>query len=151
MVIGADDGIHKFGTQDTVDSSSAAVLDDAFSVAGDVTQWTNDDDAPMASMVAMLDWSVAPTANTSVHLYARLDDIDSTNDQDTPDGNYRHTLLGSFPINDVTTNQYIAIDIALPNTVTSQRYTFFIENQTGQTIQAGWTLKITPKTIGPHA
>ena len=77
--------------------------------------------------------------------------IDSTNDQDVPDANYQNVYVGSFPINDVITNQYIPIDISLPNTVSQQVYEFYIENQTGQTIQASWTLKVTPKTLGPHA
>lgn len=148
MAIGTDAAIHFFGAQDTVTSTGASTADAAFTSAG---TWTNVDDAPMAAAVAMFDWSVAPDANSVVNLYARMDNIDGANDQDAPDANYQHTYLGSFPVNDVITNQYIAIDIALPNTATSQVYNFYIENKTGQTIQVNWSLKITPKTIGPHA
>ena len=151
MAISTDSAIEVFGTPDTVTGTTSTVADGAFSVVGDISQWTNDDDAPQAVMVAMFDWATAPDTNTSVNLYARLIDIDGTNDQDTPDANFLHTFLGSFPINDVTTNQYISIPITLPNTKTSQVYEFYIENNTGQTIQANWTLKITPKTIAPHA
>lgn len=151
MSISTDAAIEFFGTQATVTGTTATVADGAFSVTGSIVLFTNTDDAPQASVVAMLDWSAAPDANSSVNLYARLMDIDGGNDQDVPDANYQHGYLGSFPINDVTTNQYIAIDISLPNTVSSQVYEFYIENQTGQTIQANWTLKVTPKTIGPHA
>lgn len=156
MAIGTDDAIEKYGTQDTVTvaGGTSTVANDAFSASGDVVSggWTNDDDAVMASMVAFFDWNTtAPTANSAVNLYARLLDIDSTNDQDTPDANYQHVYLGSFPVNDVLTNQYIPIEISLPNTKTSQVYEFYIENKTGQSIVAGWTLKITPKAIGPHA
>jgi len=152
MTIGTDSAIDFFGTQDALDDgSTSAIVDAAFSVAADITAWTNDDDAPMASIVAFFDWAVAPDANSVVNVYVRLMNIDSTNDAETPDANYTHTYLGSLPINDVTTNQYIAIDVSLPNTVTSQVYEFYFENKTGQTIQASWTCKITPKTIGPHA
>jgi len=151
MTISTGAAIEFFGTQTTVTGTTATVANGAFSITGDIVQFTNADDAPQASIVALLDWSVAPDANSSVNLYARLMNIDSTNDQDVPDANYRNTYLGSFPINDVTTNQHIAIDVSLPNTVSSQVYEFYIENDTGQTIQANWTLKVTPKTLGPHA
>lgn len=51
MAISTDAAVEFFGTQDTVTSSSSSVADNAFSVAGDITTWTNDDDAPMASIV----------------------------------------------------------------------------------------------------
>ena len=151
MTIATGSAIEFFGTQTTVTGTTATVADGAFSVTGDIVQFTNTDDAPQASVVAMLDWAVAPDANSSVNLYVRSMNIDSTNDQDVPDANYQNVYVGSFPINDVITNQYIPIDISLPNTVSQQVYEFYIENQTGQTIQASWTLKVTPKTLGPHA
>lgn len=154
MAIGTDSAIHFFGTQDTVTAGggTSAVADAAFSATGDIVQWTNDDDAPMASVTAFFDWNVtAPDANSTVNLYARLMNTDGTNDSDVPDANFPHYFLGSFPTNDVLTNQYITIDVALPNAYTSTVYEFYIENKTGQSIQAGWTLKVTPKTLGPHA
>jgi len=151
MAIGTDSAVEFFGTQDTLGTSSATVADAAFSIAGDLSTWTNDDDAPMASVTALIDYAVAPDANTSVNLYVRLLNTQSTNDSEIPDANYQHKFVGSFPVNDVTTNQYITIDIGLPNSKTSQEYEFYIENRTGQTIQAGWDIYVTPKTIGPHA
>lgn len=148
MAIGADDAIHKFGTQDTVTTTGASTASGSFTSAG---TWANDDDAPMATAVGVFTFSVAPAANSAINLFAKLDDIQSTNDQDAPDANYPHTFLGTFPLNDVTTAQYIAIEIPLPNTKTSQVYDFYIENQGGQTISANWSLYVTPKTIGPHA
>lgn len=153
MAISTDSVIEFYGTQDLVSATSgtAAVSDAAFSGSNDTVTWTNDDDAPMASAVLSVTYATAADANSSIGLYARMLDIDSTNDQDKPDANYPHTFLGAFPLNDVTSAQYIAIDVSLPNTQTSQDYQFYIENNGGQTISAGWTLKITPKTYGPHA
>jgi hypothetical protein len=151
MAISTDAAIEFFGTQDTLGTSSATVADAAFSIAGDLSTWTNDDDAPQASVAMLVDYAVAPDANSAINLYLRPLNIQSTNDQEIPDANFLHTYVGSFPVNDVTTNQYIQIIIDLPNNVTSQQYEFYIENQTGQTIQAGWDLYVTPKTIGPHA
>lgn len=151
MAIGTDSAIHFFGTQDTVTSSSSAVTNGAFSVAGDITTWTNDDDAPMASVTFEGTYSTAPGSNTVVNLFVRPMNVQSTNDGDAPDANFPHMYLGSFPLNDVTSAQYITMDVALPNYKTSSEYEFYIENDAGQTLSAGWDLYVTPKTLGPHA
>lgn len=150
MVISTDAAIEFFGTQDTLGTTSAAVANDAFSIAGDLSTWPNDDDAPFASVVLLSNFSVAPDANSVINLYLRLLNIESTNDQDVPDANFLHKYVGSFPLNDVTTAQYTSIDIVLPNTVTSQNYEFYVENLSGQSLPAGWDIFVTPKTIGPH-
>lgn len=151
MAIGTNSLIEFFGTQDTLGTSSAAVANDAFSVAGDLSTWTNDDDAPQASVVLLANFSVSPTANSSINLYLRPLNVQSTNDQDVPDANFQHAYVGSFPLNDVTTAQYINIQISLPNNVTSQQYEFYVENKSGQSLPAGWDVYVTPKTVGPHA
>lgn len=150
MAISKDAVIEFFGTQDTLGTSSSLVADGGFSVAGDLSTWTNDDDAPNASVVLLANYSVAPDANSAINLYLRPLDVQSTNDQEVPDANFQHTYAGSFPVNNVTTAQYINIQIALPNNASSQQYEFYIENQTGQTLPAGWDIYVTPKTIGPH-
>lgn len=149
MAISTDSAIEFFGTQDTITGSGGTVADAAFGAAA--TTWTNDDDAPMASVVLSCSYTTAPDANSSVNLYLRPLNIQSTNDQDVPDANFTHVFVGSFPLNDVTSQQYIPIDIRLPNTVTSQQYNFYIENNGGQTMDSDWNLYVTPKTIGPHA
>ena len=151
MAIGTDDAIHKFGTQDTLGTTSTAVANDAFSIAGDLSTWTNDDDAPMASVTLLANFSVAPTANSSINLYLRPLAVQSTNDGEIPDANFQHRYVGSFPLNDVTTAQYITIDISLPNAYTSQQYEFYVENKSGQSLPTLWDLYVTPKTIGGAA
>ena len=151
MAISTGAAIEFFGTQDTLGTTSSAVANAAFSAAGDLSTWTNDDDAVSASVTLFANFSVAPTANTSVNLYLRLLDVQSTNDGTVPDANFQHTYVGSFPLNDSTVAQYITIDIGLPNSVTSQQYEFYIENSSGQSLPAGWDIYVTPKAIGPHA
>ncbi len=151
MAIGTDSAIHFFGTQDTLGTSSAAVADDAFSIASDLSTWVNDDDAPTASVTLLANFAVAPTANTTINLYLRLLNLQSTNDATVPDANFQHLFVGSFPLNDSTVAQYITIDIPLPNGLTSQNYEFYVENKSGQSLPLGWDIFVTPKTIGPHA
>jgi len=41
--------------------------------------------------------------------------------------------------------------VDLPLMKTSQEYEFSLQNSCGVTMTAGWTLKITPMALGPHA
>lgn len=151
MAIGTGTAVNFFGTQDTLGTSSSSVSNDAFSVAADLSTWVNDDDAPQASVTLSCNFSSAPTANSSLNLYVRLLNVQSTNDNTVPDANFQHRYVGSFPLNDSTVAQYISIDISLLNAYTSQQYEFYIENKSGQSLPSGWDLDITPKSIGPHA
>lgn len=151
MAIGTDAAIEFFGTQDTLGTSSSLVADGDFSIAADLSTWVNDDDAISASVTGLFDYSVTPDANSFINLYLRPLNIQSTNDADVPDATFQQVFVGSFPVNNVTTAQYVPIEISLPNGLTSQNYEFYIENKTGQTIPAGWDIYVTPKTIGPHA
>lgn len=149
MAISTNALIEFFGTQDTISGSGATVASGAFGAAA--TTWTNDDDAPMASIVLDCSFSTVPTANSVVNLYLRLLDVEGTNDQDVPDANFKHIYAGSFPLNDVSTQQWSPITISLPNNKSSQQYNFYIGNQGGQTMDTDWDLHITPKTYGPSA
>ena len=151
MAIGSDAAIEFFGTQDDVSNSSSAVTDASYSASGDTSDWTNDDDAVMASAILECTYASAPDANSTVDLYAQLMNIVGTDDSQVPTDEAPHVYLGSFPLDDVTSRQHIPIEIGLPNTVTSQVYHFFVKNNGGQTMSAGWQLHITPKAIGPHA
>ena len=151
MAIAADAVIDVFGTADDLGSSSAAVVDAAFSIASDVAQWTNDDDVDGAAIVLDATWATAPDANSSVTLYGRLMNISGTSDQPIPTANFPHKSMGRFPVKDITTQQLMPIDIDLPNVYTSQVYEFYLKNSSGQTMSAGWKLLITPKTAAPHA
>jgi len=153
MAIGTDDAIDKFGTDDDLDSTSAAVTNTSFSVAGDLAQWTNDDDAPFARFILESTFSVSPDANSVVELFARLIDFNVGNDDtEVPTANFPHKLLGAFAIKDQTAIQRSApLFCRLPNYDTSQVYEFYIRVQTGQTVSAGWTIFVKPITGGPHA
>lgn len=157
MAIGADSAIFFYGTQDSVsDGSTSVITDGSFSVAADITSWTNDDDAPLADMV--LKWqypSGTISAGASINVYAQLLNIQSTNDETVPDASNTKHFLGSFKVDEglaATTDEYVGLNsIALPSFYTSQIIDFYFENSTGVSISAGWAAWITPKTLGPHA
>ena len=151
MTIAENSTIEFFGTQDDVtNASNSTIAANVYSVAGDIDDWTNDDDAPEAAAVLHYTSTSAPTAGGYVALYGILKNIDSTNDESVPTATDESAkLFGSFKIPNATST-YESIRIFLPNTVTSQVYEFYLLNKTDQTMLDTWTLKITPLTVGPH-
>ncbi len=153
MAIGTNDLIRKFGTQDTVTSSSAAVSSGAYSVVGSIVEWVNDDDTPEASFV--LTWQYpSGTINTGgIQLFCRLKDIDGTGDEPSLTANWIGHFLGNFPTGtgmSATTNYSIELGpVELPVSYTSNKYEFYVLNSCGVTMSAGWSLKVTPVSVGP--
>ena len=153
MAIGTNAAVWFFGTQDDLDSTSALVADNGFSIASDLATWVNDDDATHVSVIVELTMNVAADDNSGVNLYIRALNVDGTNDDSVPEAEYRHTFLGFFPVlNGITTIQRSTqAPIALPIFETSSEWEFYLENKTGQEIDAGWTVFVTPLALGPHA
>lgn len=155
MAIGTNDAIDKFGTLSNLASSSAAVVDAAFSVAGDLVTFTNTNDAKEA--VAVLTWqypSGTLDAGATVSLHARRLDWTGTTDEEVPSTDYSGAYIGSFSLDDglaVTTDSYSVIRIPLLNSKSAQEYEFYIQNNSGVQITAGWTIDITPVAVGPKA
>lgn len=151
MAIASGAAIDFFGTKDDLDNTSSAVSDGAFSVAADLDEWTNDDDALFSSFMFEGTFAVAPAADGVVNLYGQLLNIDGTNDAPVTDANYKHDLIGIFHVDAVTSAQFITAIVQLKNDKTSQEYQFFIGNESGQSLSAGWIVHPTPKAVGPHA
>lgn len=153
MAISTDSSIDFFGTTDEVISiAGAAVANGAFSDSGDLTSWTNDDDAREAIATLDATMGAAPTANTTIGLYCRMMNIsDTTEDANEPSTTFPHFFLGSFLMDSAGTAQISSIVIALPNQQTSQIYDFYVKNNSGQNLNTGSTVDITPKAMGPHA
>lgn len=155
MAIAQDAAILFFGTQDEQTTGTpSTVASGAFSDNNDtVTNWTNDDDAPLGAAVLKCAFGVAVTIG-SVGLYAKLKSIQSTNDAPDPDANFPHIFVGSFPIDfgASTSTLYYPIPLfQMPCVGSSQAIQWFIKNEgTAQTISASWQLWITPIAEGPH-
>jgi hypothetical protein len=168
MAIGTNDTIHKFGTLDLVTVSRTAtdpspVTTGSFSVAADISAWTNDEDAPYARFILLLEWlTTAPTDNTgSIDIYARPLNVQSTNESNTPTALNRQIYIGSFIIDwtvAATTQHFLTSGLCeLPNFYTSQSYEFYIHNNamgqsiTGDSATVGWQMWIQPIAFGPKA
>jgi len=155
MAISTDAVVLFWGTPDVLGNTTSAVTNTSFSDGtNDLDQWTNADDAPLA--IFALEFTTATTgdAGSTIDLYVRPMNIGSagTEDAEVPDANFGHMYIGSFPHNNPSTSAQTATFglVGLPNVITSQPYEFYIQNNTGQTISAGWELTVTPVTYGPH-
>ncbi len=152
MAISTNDLIDKFGTEDAVTTTGGATTDGSYTSAG---QWTNDDDAPFMAAVLTAQWATATSiAGKLINLYGRPHNIRGTNDASAPSTTNDIIYLGSFkaPASTNATDFYmplIAGRAFLPNMYTSQVWEFYIENKTGQTISANWSLHVTPISHGP--
>ena len=155
MTIGTGDRVDKFGTLDDLDSTSAAVADGQYSVAGDIAAWTNDDDASRANVA--LTWqydTVTLAAGAYAELHARRINYTGTTDEEVPSDDYRGALVGRFRLDDglaTITNSVSMTSIDLDNFKTSQEYEFYIKNAAGVQISAGWKIEVMPVTDGAHA
>jgi hypothetical protein len=154
MAISTDARIRFFGTRDSLDDgSTSAVASTAYSVLADITAWTNDDDAEKAVIDLAIAFSTAPTAGELVLLYMRKINFNGTNDEETPSDDVQGAYVGSISVDNIgsSTVQYFAVEIDLVAAKSSQEYEFYFKNDTGQSIDAGWTADITPIAPGPHA
>jgi len=99
-------------------------------------------------------FGAAPTNNSTVNLYAVLQDTDGTSDDTAaPTGSDVESarFMGVFTIYDTDEEQRCSIDIDLMGI---QKAYFYIENKTGQTITGSAShiyVKITPYTLTPSA
>ena len=146
----ANEAIVKLGTTKTLEANGASIANTAMGQANDATYSITADGAgyPDADFVLNAAFGTAPTINTTLDLYAQELDIDGTSDAQVPTTTYKQRYIGSFVVNAVTTTQPLkvrAYDVPL---VASY---YLHNNATGQTMSTGWTLKVTPRTIGPAA
>ena len=160
MTIASKDAIYKFGTQTQLTvASPGSVANGAYSAASDVNDWTNTDDAPLASFVLVVqDLSAAATAGDSIGLYCKqLNIVNSTGDHQGPNSNLGTHYMGSFQVDAVdpgaTDDNYTLGPVALPVIKSQQEFEFYIKNDltTVSIDAADWELWITPMTMGPKA
>ena len=152
MAIGTDDQVEKTGTPVALATTSGTVAKDgAFSVVGDLAQFTNSDEAPMAKALLEFAMTLAPAAGQVIQLFAQLIAVASGVDTTVPQANHQEVYMGDFRVLDTTNDQDVAIDIRLPNWKDSSIYQFYLRNLTDEELEATWELTITPKTIGPAA
>lgn len=148
MPIGTNDAIAKVGTQTSLETSGASIANNAVLAATTAYDISANANAPHVDAVLAVTFATAPTINTTIDLYAAEQNIDGTSDEQAPTATYKPKYIASFTVNAVTTAQYL--NKFIRNVPRNAIYTLH-NNGTGQAISAAWTLKFTPRTIGPSA
>jgi hypothetical protein len=144
----AGERIVKRGTQKTLEANGSAIAANAVVQANDATYSLSADAAnyPDAVFVLTVTFSVAPTEGESLALYARSLNIDGTANAEVPEAKRPGWVIGTFEVNNVTTAQ----SIPLLATDLPDEAEYYIHNvSAAQTVSAGWTLKVKPRTEGP--
>lgn len=137
-----------YGPPKTLEANGAAIANNAIGQADDASYSIAADGGnyPDAEFVLSFTFGTAPTVSRTIDLFARELNIDGTNDSEAPNTVFRPRYIGSFVVNNNTSTQYsrlMAFDVP-----PAADY-YLLNNNTGQSITAGWTLKVTPRTYGP--
>ena len=132
------------GTQKTLEANGASIGNGVVVQANDAPYGRAEDGAsyPDAEFVMSATYSSAPTEGSAVILCARPIDVDGTADTEVPEAGRPGVFIGAFVVNNVTTLQYMTCTgVDVPKLAE-----YYLYNTTGQTIPAGWTLKVTPRS-----
>ena len=139
-----------FGAAKTLEAAGASIANNSLAQADDAGYSVAADGGyyPDAKFVFSGAFATAPTEGTTLALYARPLDIDGTLDADVPEATRPTVFIGAFVVNNVTTTQ--TIELIAQDVPWNADY-YLHNNGTGQTLSAGWTLKVTPFTVAPAA
>lgn len=146
----ANETVKVVGTVKTLEANGASTATDVVSAADDASYGVAADGSNYPHAEFVLGFTISTTTsiqNKTINLYAKPLDIDGTNDAQAPEtgANFKGVFIGAFTVNDIGTIQYascVAYDVPW-------LADYYIDNQTGQTISAGWTLKVKPMTYKP--
>lgn len=122
------------GSQTNLASSQTALADAGFEA---LATTISNNVSPSARFVLNIDQATAPDIGSRVNLYYRPLNIEGANDGPVPDDNYRHHLLGSFAVDNVTGSQYYDL---ITSRMPVGACEIYVENTTGQAFNSGWNL-----------
>lgn len=138
------------GTQKTLEASGGSCANSAIVQANDSTYGIVADGASFPD--ALFAWrgqfaTVTSIENNVISLYARPLNFDSTNDAPAPTATYTQKFIGNFTLqaSATATDQYLTLrarDVPI-------EAEYYIINNSGQALSAGWTLKVTPLSYKP--
>ena len=142
--------IDRFDSQVAVSGTTSDVLSDAYSISGDIIAYNHTTETPYASIVFQCQFLSAPAAGSSITLYARPASLPPTGQNSpAPGTNFDHYKVKQIPVDASIALQTSLVLIKLDQHELNTQFRFYIKNEAGQTIPAGWSLKATPKATGP--
>lgn len=134
-----------YGTTKTLEANGVLIANASLAQADDAAYDLVADGSsfPDADFVLSATFGTAPTEGTVLALYAQPLAIDGANNAEAPETTRPTLFIGSFVVNNVTTTQYIF----LTGRDLPKKANYYIHNSgTGQSLNAGWTLKVTPRS-----
>lgn len=142
-----------YASQVTLESSGASAASNVFVQADDTTLASgNHSNYPWADFVLKtVGHGAAVGSNGTINLYRQDLNMDGTaGDAAAPASTNPVIFVGAFRVPDAqastATTYYSLTDVPL-----AADCAFWIENKTNQNLNAGWTLKVTPKSYAPGA
>lgn len=146
----ANEAIIKKGTQKVLESNGVSIANNALAQADDSSYNVETDGGgyPDGEFVLTGAYATAPVENTTIVLLARPLNVDGTLDTETPEATRGTYFVGSFVVNNVggSVNQTM---VCYAKNLPREADYFPFNNGTGQSLNAGWTLKVTPRSLGP--
>ena len=136
------ESIPVYGVTVNAINNGAARLNTEVSVLADVANVYNGAH-DICDLVFEGTFAVAPVASQSLHVYMRQINIKGASDNPIPDANYKHTYIATIPLAMQTTNS-----IAVAKVPIFPGCELYVENDSGQTLNVGWTLDIKPFGYG---
>lgn len=140
-----------YATAVELEGSGASAASNVFVDANATTLGSaNHSNFPWAdlSLTAVVATTVA--SNCTINLYRHDLLVDGTNASPVPAAGNPVVFVGAFRVPDAQTSastMYLSVtDVPL-----AAACEFYIENKTGQTLNAGWKLRVVPKTYAPGA
>src|SRR5512139_1482496 len=140
----------------TLEDSGASVANAGFIDANATTlSSANHSNYPLADFALKtigFSTTLATTGSLVVNLYRHPINFDTTaGDEPAPSASLKAHYVGSFslPLAGASNSTYYAQLDSVPLVPGEQA--FYLENASGVTINAGWTLKATPKSLVPGA
>lgn len=134
---------------------TASISDGGFAECTSDTRTSADDAGYMLGIfefdTASGGFSSAPTAGAAIHLFEQKINSDS-NDAPDVDANYEHDYLWTFNVDTADAQQYFRSP-PLPICISGAKYWVkWVDGGSGTaSVDAGWTLRLTPCTYGNSA
>lgn len=140
------ENINVYGTLKVLESSGSAIASGAVMLADDATYDLTLDGGyfPDALFSLTCSFTTAPVENSVLTLCARPLLVDGTNSTQVPEASRPTRMIGNFVVDNVTGQQ--TMELTAYDVPRNASYYIF-NNATGQSVTAGWALKVTPRTV----
>ena len=138
------ENINVYGSVVILEAAGAAIASGAIGQANDLAYDLTTTGYPDATFALTCTFAVAPIENSVLTLCAQPLAIDGTKNTLVPEPTRLGRVIGNFVLDNTTAEQ--SMELAAYDLPRNAWYWIF-NNATGQSLPAGWTLKVTPRTI----